>query len=241
MDANHIPVDTLYRRRVEHFSAAEKRYARRERLVMNLRVATFVVAAIMFTLGWNSQRPRLWYLAGGVALGGFVALVEYHEHVRRQLLRNGLLREINQQAIARLHRDWTALPETPVALPSQHRATADDLDLFGHASLFHFLNMAGTPIGIRVLRDWLLKPAPPDEIVRRQQAATELAPHLELRQTLILEGRLLADRGVAMDRFVEWAEGAPWLAARPRLLWWCRILSATILLRAYPTTTFDSK
>lgn len=33
-----------------------------------------------------------------------------------------------------------------------------------------------------------------------------------------------------MERFVEWAERGPWLAARPWLLWWCRILSATALL-----------
>ena len=29
-----------------------------------------------------------------------------------QLQRNGLLRQINEQAIARLRRDWTALPQT---------------------------------------------------------------------------------------------------------------------------------
>jgi predicted ATPase len=230
MDSNAIPIEILYGRRVEHFSAAEKRYASREGLAMNLRVAIFVVAAAAFAVGWNSTHARLWYWAGGLALGGFVAAVEYHEHVRRQWQRNGLLRQINQEAIARLRRDWMALPKTPVAVPPQHRAAADDLDLFGHASLFHFLNLAHTPIGIRVLRDWLLEPAFPDEIKRRQQAAIELAPHLDLRQTLMLEGRLLADRGAAMERFVEWAEGGPWLAKRPWLLWWCRVLPAAALL-----------
>ena len=106
---------------------------------MNLRVATFLVAAAMFALGWNSGQARLWYLGGRRCTGGFFAAVAYHEHVRRQLQRNGLCGEINQQAIARLRRDWAALPETPVAVPPQHQATADDLDLFGHASLFHLL------------------------------------------------------------------------------------------------------
>ena len=225
-----MPVEAIYHRRVEQFSAAEKLYASREPMAMSLRVATFVVAVVMFVFGWNWGHTRLWYCGGGVVLGGFVAVVVYHDHVRRQRQRNGLLRQINQQAIARLHRDWTALPETRVAVPPQHEATADDLDLFGHASLFHFLNSANTPIGIRAMRDWLLEPAAPDEIKRRQQAAVELAPHLDLRQTLILEGRLLADRGEAMERFVDWAEGGPWLAPRPWLLWLCRILSATVLL-----------
>ena len=231
MDPNGIPIETLYGRRVAHFSAIEKRYASRQRMVMNLRVATFIVAVAMFVLGLNNRDARLWCFVGaGVALAGFSAAVAYHDHVRRQLQRNGLLREINQEAIARLHRDWTALPETLVEVPPQHRATADDLDLFGHASLFQFLNMATTPIGIRVVRDWLVEPASPDEIQRRQQAAVELSSHLDLRQTLILEGRLLADRGAAMERFAQWAEGGPWLAARPWLLWLCRTLAAAALL-----------
>ena len=108
-------------------------------------------------------------------------------------------------------------------MPPEHQATAGDLDLFGHASLFHFVCLAQTPTGIRVLRDWLLEPAVPDEIERRQRAVVELAPRLELRQTLILEGRLLADRGNVTGRFLAWAESEPWLAARPWLVWLCRI------------------
>ena len=38
MDSNSIPIETLYRRRVEQFSAAETRYAGRERMAMNLRM-----------------------------------------------------------------------------------------------------------------------------------------------------------------------------------------------------------
>ncbi len=230
MGADCTAIETLYGQRVERFSVAEQRYARRERMVMNLRVATFIAAAALFVIAWNSEHAWRWCIGGGMALGSFFAAVEYHEYVRRQLRRIGLLRQINQEAIARLHRDWAGLPETRVEVPPQHRATADDLDLFGHASLFQFLNMASTPIGIRVLRDWLLEPALPDKIERRQQAAAGLAPHLELRQTLILEGRLLADRGAAMERFVGWAESGPWLAARPWLLWTCRILSLAALL-----------
>jgi hypothetical protein len=230
MDPNDIPVEAIYRRRVEQFSAAEERYASRQRAAMRLRAATFVVAVALFVFGLSWGRSGLWCWGGGVAIGGFVAAAIYHDCVRRQRRRNGLLQQINQQAIARLHRNWTALSETRVAAPPQYESVADDLDLFGHASLFHFLNQANTPIGIRELRDWLLQPAAPDEIKRRQQAAVELAPKLDLRQTLMLEGLLLADRGEAMERFVDWAEGGPWLARRPWLLWMCRILTGTVLL-----------
>jgi hypothetical protein len=230
MDQRCQAIEASYNRLVEQFAAAEDFYARRERLVMNLRVATFFIAVALFVVGWNSKNSRPWYIAGGLVICGFPVAVAYHEHVRQQLLRNGILRQINQEAIARLHRRWPGVPRTSVAVPPQHRALADDLDLFGHASLFHFLNQAGTPIGIRQLRDWLLTPATPDEIRRRQQAAIKMAPHLDMRQKLILEGRLLSDRGEAIQRFIDWAEGPPWLAARPWLAWLCRGLAVSFLL-----------
>jgi hypothetical protein len=230
MDSNGVAIETIYRRRADEFLAAERRYAFQERMVMHLRVAVFFVAVAMFVVGWNSREPRWWHIAGCIAIGGFFAAVARHEYIRRQMLRNSLFRQINEQAIARLRREWKGLPETRVEVPPKHQAVAADLDLFGHASLFHLLCAANTPLGIRVLRDWLLEPAAPDEIRRRQLAVAELAPHLDLRQTLIVEGRLLADRGRSAERFVEWAEGSPWLALRPWLRWLCRSATATALL-----------
>ncbi len=113
-------------------------------------------------------------------------------------------------------------------MPPPHQALADDLDLFGHASLFQLLCAANTPIGRDTLRDWLLEGASVEEIRRRQQAVAELTPHLEMRQTLDLEGRLLADHGRAVTHFLEWAASRPWLAGYRGLLWLLRAMSATV-------------
>jgi hypothetical protein len=237
MDSHRGQIEDIYRQRAEGFAAAEKRCARREALVMNLRVAAFLLAAALFVAGWRSGEGTIWFAAGGAAIAVFYGLVLYHEWVQTALQRNRLLKTINQQAVARLKRDWKALPETHVGVPPRRRSVAVDLDLFGHASLFHLLCSANTPTGIRVLRDWFLEPAAPETIVRRQQALRELAPHLDLRQTLILEGRLLADRGRAVDRFVEWAEKRPWLAARQWLVWPVRTLAGLTPLVLLLTAT----
>lgn len=225
-----MTLEILYQRRADAFAAEQARYARRQRVASHLRVATFAIAVAMFVLGWNMAHPGLGWLGGSLAIGGFSAAVAWHEHLRCQAVRSGLLRQINREGAARLQRNWAALPEIPVDVPPGHQAIADDLDLFGHASLFHLACTATTPIGIRFLRDWLLEPAAAEEVRCRQQAATELAPHLDLRQAIQLEGRLLADRGQGAERFVAWAEGDPWLARRPWLRWWCRIASVAALL-----------
>ena len=87
--------------RADQFRAAERRCAFQERMVMHLRVAAFLVAAAMFIVGWNS-RQTWWFVAGGVAVGGFSAAVAWHEYIRSQMLRNLLFRQVNEQAIARL-------------------------------------------------------------------------------------------------------------------------------------------
>jgi len=230
MHSNYIDIEGIYCQRRDMFAEAEGQYAIRDRALTHLRTVAFLVSVALFGLGWISGHGGLWYWAGGAAVAGFLALATYHEHVERELKRCRLSRQINEQAIARLDRDWDALPETSVEVPAEQRAIADDLDVIGHASMFHFLCTANTPTGIRVLRDWLFDPASPDEIRLRQQAVAELAPQLELREKLVLEGRLLADRGNATDEFIRWGEGGPWLGARPWLLWPCRILPAAGVL-----------
>jgi hypothetical protein len=230
MDLTRTEIEQMYLDRRDRFAAMEARFASQDRMLTHLRTASFSVSTAVIGLGWLSGQGGVSYVAGGVIFMGFLALVAYHEHVQPELERYRLLRQINEQAIARLFRAWNDLPETSVEVPPKHQAIAKDLDLVGHASLFHLLCVANTPIGIRVLRDWLLDPASPGEGRLRQEAVVQLAPQRELRETLILEGRLLADRGNATDRFVAWAEGDTWLRVRPWLLWLCRILAAAGVL-----------
>lgn len=109
MDSTCIDIEKTYRQRRDEFAEAEKWYARRDRALVHLRTVAFLTAAAMFGLGWISEQGTLWHVAGGIGVAGFLALITYNEHVVRQRVRNGILRQINAEAIARLHRDWDAL------------------------------------------------------------------------------------------------------------------------------------
>jgi len=65
---------------------------------------------------------------------------------------------------------------------------AQDLDLFGHGSLFELLSTARTRVGEETLARWLLAPATPDVLRDRQAAVAELRPRLDLREDLALLG-----------------------------------------------------
>ncbi|HXO30578.1 MAG TPA: DNA mismatch repair protein MutS, partial [Thermoanaerobaculia bacterium] len=104
---------------------------------------------------------------------------------------------------------------------------ARDLDLYGRASLFHLLGTAHTPAAKALLRDWLEGEAAPAEVRARQAAVAELAELLDFRQLLELTVRGMeagSERAGPPDvePFLRWAEGGPWLLARPALLWAAR-------------------
>ncbi|MGK7313391.1 MAG: MutS-related protein [Candidatus Longimicrobiales bacterium M2_2A_002] len=200
----------------------------------NLRLAAFGLG--IGALVWTELQPE----RGGLALAlfagtvlAFIALVVVHGRLKQRERWAAEMAAVNDEARARLARDWDRLPEVPVSGPRDH-PFAHDLDIFGHGSLARFLATTGTGVGRDRLHDWLLAPAPADEVRTRQEAVRELVPALEYRQTIQVSGRLAGDpEPGAIDAFLEWAESGPWLLRRAVLLWTARLLPlATLVLAA---------
>ncbi|MGW8268590.1 MAG: MutS-related protein, partial [Longimicrobiales bacterium] len=173
-----------------------------------------------------SGPAALWAGAGmGLALALFLSLVVWHRRVRARERRFRLLSGINRVALARLERDWISLPPTPLSGAAAAHPYALDLDVCGDASLFRLFTTVTVPPGQATLRDWLLAPAPSDEIRRRQEAVEELAPQVDLRQTLEATGRLLdSPDPESIETFLAWAEEEPWLPGHRALLLGARCL-----------------
>ncbi|MBI2481495.1 MAG: hypothetical protein HYV60_23500 [Planctomycetia bacterium] len=210
--------------RVEQCVEEARSLARLDRVVSRARIFLFLATVGIFFVAWGGGGGVPFYAAGVLGIVGFVAVVGYHDHLERKLHRLQTKRRINQQGLARLSRDWSKLPVVPVALSNEQTATANDLDLFGKASLFQLLNRADTSAGQTLLRDWLVTPAAPDQVAQRQHAVRELAPLLELREEFNIQGSLLADCKSGPAEFITWAESEPWLRKRPWLLWTARLL-----------------
>jgi hypothetical protein len=153
----------------------------------------------------------------------FLSVLPAHERAIRRQRRAADLARINEEALLRIARDWAKLPEPAVSI-SADTPLVRDLSLLGHASLFQLLGTAHAPPGRNTLAAWLLRSAPPAEILERQAAAAELAPELDFRQQL--EARTLSMAGISPDvePFLSWAESPPWLLSKPWLVWLARFL-----------------
>ncbi len=153
----------------------------------------------------------------------FILVVRAHEKILRDADELQQRLRMNEIQRARIERRWESIPNVDVSVPEEHEAVANDLDLFGSESLYQLISLAHTSFGHATLRDWLLSPTSPAEIVDRQQAVSHLASAAALREELDLRGRMLGGSRDGTLAFVEWAESGPYYCSRRWLVWLTRL------------------
>jgi len=217
----------VYRTRLIDRRLVHERQIRRDRQFSFARLAVFAVAVLVLVLAWR-QALNVWVIL--LPIVAFIVLVRRHEKVIRR--RDEAARSIAfyERGIARIEDRWWGTGEPGERFRDDNHLYANDLDLFGHGSLFELLSIARTRPGEATLAGWLTAPAKPPEITARQEAVAELTPLLDLRETLSLAGTDVA-AGVHGDELVSWAE-APQIL-RPLWARWIAVgLTASVILTA---------
>ena len=190
------------------------------------RLAVFaagVLCAVAAARGWISA----WWLT--IPAVTFGVLVARHDRVARALEAAARAIAFYERGLARIEDRWAGTGETGERFRDTGHLYAQDLDLFGPASLFELLSIARTQSGEETLARWLLTPADTAGILARQQAIDDLAPRLDLREALSLAG-LDVRAGVHTEAVVAWAEGPLHLRGR-----WIRPVAIMLSIAAIAT------
>ena len=193
-------------RRADQRDAELQRARRVEKAVSWSRLAAVLLAAV---LAWLSVQASLFPLAwAAVPAFLFIALVVVHEQVLQRANRLERARGFYRHALTRIDGDWRAggRPGSRFIDAHAEHVYASDLDLFGPDSLFRMLSRARTRGGDELLAAWLLEPAQPDTVRRRQEAVSELAPRLDFRERLAVHGHV-ARTDVDPAALLDWAGG----------------------------------
>jgi hypothetical protein len=225
----------IYAERRERCLSDERRQAAvslRLSIGRGVTFAAFLACLLLVLLLTARGLARLPLAGAGAALAAFVVLALLHDRCLRRLHRAEALRQIVDEGLARLDRDWDRLPLPSEPPRDRGLPLARDLDLYGRASLFQLLGTAHTPAAKALLRDWLEGAAPPPEVRARQAAVVELAELIDFRQLLEASVRGMERHAPDCELFLRWAEDDPWLLARPALLWTARAAAALTLLAA---------
>jgi hypothetical protein len=193
------------------------------------RLAVFVGGVLCAIAAWRGWIAP-WWLALPVAV--FAVLVVRHDRVLRR--RDAAARAIAfyERGLARIEDRWAGTGDTGERFRNPDHLYAQDLDLFGPASLFELLSIARTRAGEETLAGWLLAPAEAPEILERQQATSDLTPRLDLREALSLAGADIR-ASVHSEAVVAWAEEPPHLSGR-----WMRPVATILTMAAIASAGF---
>ncbi len=211
----------IYESRRAVAQAERERWLGLSRRLANVSLALIAAALIAVALGF--WLDRWWFVAAAALLVAFVVNYTLHGRVDRREQSAADVVAINEEGLLRLRRDWQALPLREPSTPPPPDSPAGDLDLWGRASLLHLLSTANTPAGQATLQRWLLNPAAPEVIRRRQAAVAELAALIDFRDALAQRGRRMTGAQAQYQGLIAWAEGPRWLAERPWIRWLSRV------------------
>lgn len=181
----HSP-EKIYTENIARLTSELQQLNRRKSLLAWMRLLSFLAAFIIAWLLWSQGLP--------VALTAFVLLIGiFIWFVNNDLTNNDSIRNTNQlialnkQELLVLAHSFTHLPDGLALKPAEH-PYANDMDIFGRASLYQYANNTTSEQGQQLFADWLLHAADPHTIRQRQEAAKELALQTDWRQQLRVYG-----------------------------------------------------
>src|SRR5262245_17483507 len=224
---DHAPADE-YRARLSARRATHMAFTRSDERLSYARLTVFAAGAIILVVAWRGWLPAWWIALPGVA---FLTLVVRHDRIIRA--RDAAARAIGlyERGLSRIEDRWAGGGEEGQRFSNADHLYANDLDLFGPASLFELLSSARTRAGEETLAAWLLAPAGVAEVSARQTAVADLTERLDLREAISLAGSEVR-AGVHTDALIAWAEAAPTLGGR-----WLRPIAVGLTLAAIVTAS----
>lgn len=209
--------------RVEQLRKRDGTFVMLRLVLFGAAIATlgFVFFAGIGLLGWG---------VGAVLMAGFLVAAIMNEPVRDAMAAEKRSSIVTERLLARLRRDWETLDWKTtrqklktVQLDEHQKDVADDLDLLGKTSLFQFVSMAGTTIGVRTLANWLTGVADAKVARGRSGAVQRLAPRRDQRFRFYSLARHVGEGTGDPDEFIRWSQGDSWLDGNKWLLSWTQV------------------
>jgi ABC-type multidrug transport system fused ATPase/permease subunit len=222
-----VDMRTLYVGRVEQFRTELQRLRWQLGVIWTVLLASGValLGAVLVHVGLGVSLAMCGLIAAlavvvAVAATPLLLKTQYEIEFAEQMA------EVNSRAIARIDRDWHAVPVPNVVPAGDRLALSQDLDLFGRASLCQLICRARTPWGLECVANWMTAGAGADAVCRRQAAIRALTPQLEYRQRLEATAAFIGNATEQSASFAAWLKDRRderWL--KPAV-WTARVLTA---------------
>lgn len=197
----------FYRKRIDSLEGQLKKLQKRKSSFGWLRFGS--IAAIIITF-YMLLSLGVWYviIVSIVLLIVFIRLLFADLNNKAAIVRTNNLININADELKFLDGNYHGFPDGYQHAPADHMYV-NDLDIFGKASLFQYINRSTSEMGSSQLADYLQFPAELNLILQRQIAAKELSNKIEWIQDLQAKGREKQITFSTKDRLAGWMDEAP--------------------------------
>ncbi len=172
----------FYEQRVSFLEKELKKFKQKKSVFGLLRLGSLLAIVFGVYILWSIN---IWLLLAVlvILIAVFIFLIHRDIDNRDNILRTQNLININKKELLALEGQYNQFESGAGFQPKDHYY-ANDLDLFGSASVFQYINRTSSQMGSAELASWLLKPASLPEILQRQEAIKELKEKNIWRQEL---------------------------------------------------------
>lgn len=218
----------FYRTRVNFYQQQVERLQHTENRLSIARLISFLMIFVFFFILYRFSVTGA-IIASLISIIVFGMLIKYNVKIEKLKDFNKHLVTINQLEMKNLEGDSSGFADGKEFINYEHPYTFD-LDIFGHASVYQYINRTTSKPAADLLAGWLKAPAELSEIKLRQQAVDELKPLIDWRQKLITFGYENKNAGNDPEALVTWVQGKDYFARRKRLRYITFFLSALGLI-----------
>lgn len=199
--------ESFYRQRIQTLTEQHQQLLQKKSLLAWLRfgAALAIIAALYLLLPVGISYTAV---AALLLLAVFIRLIYTDLENKTAIKNNRHLVKINEAELQALAHNYYGFDDGKQFLPAEH-PYANDLDIFGRASLFQYCNRTTSDMGGNILSQWLLQPASIDAILQRQEAVKELSAKTEWRQQLEAYGKEQKITITTQTRLQEWLQAEP--------------------------------
>lgn len=195
---------TIYQERLSNHNTTLSKLNKQGTLLGWLRFLTMTLALVTIWLAFTNGIFVIFILTA-ILFTTFFYLLSKDVNNTNAIKNELRLIQINKTEIDVLHHRFTDLPDGSTYKPVSHDY-ANDLDIFGRASLFQYTNRTNSEQGNKTLADWMLNPALAITIQQRQEAVKELAGKLHWRQQLQSFGKETAVTILMQQKVEHWLQ-----------------------------------
>ena len=226
----------FYRKRIDGLQEQLKKLQKKKSVFGWLRFGSIAAIIAVFYLLWSLG---VWYviIVSIVLLIVFITLLYADLKNKAAIAHTNNLININDDELKFLDGNYHDFPPGNQHIPADH-LYANDLDIFGTASLFQYINRTTSEMGSSQLAGYLEFPAEPGFILQRQIAVKELSKKIEWMQDLQAKGKEKQITFSTKNRLDNWIVEPP-VFSRYKPWKWLRYLLPTIIISVVTLYIFD--